>query len=152
MRMKSAANKDILAGVIFILFGLLTHLKSRDYEIGSALDMGPGYFPAALGIVLVVLGLIGILRGLTIKIPDPITPHKLEPLFLIFAGIMAFSFLIDRAGLFVASAALIGIACFRSMLANPIEILVIYLTLTGFCAFVFVYLFEMQLPLFWFPN
>lgn len=152
MPIKFTTSKDSLAGIIFIVFGLATFLKSRDYEIGSALDMGPGYFPAVLGIVLMCLGVIGILRGLTLTVPDPITPHKIEPLLLIFVGIMAFSFLIERAGLFVASAVLIGLSSFRPMLKNPLEILVIYLSLTGFCAFVFVYLFEMQLPLFWFSN
>ena len=152
MRLQLNAPKDILAGLIFVLFGLLTFFKARDYEIGSALDMGPGYFPAAMGLVLVVLGIMGLVRGLTLKTADPITPHKIEPLVLIFTGIMAFSFLIDRAGLFVASAALIGISGFRALINKPLETLAIYFVLTGFCALVFVGLFEMQLTLFWFSN
>jgi hypothetical protein len=143
------APKDLLAGAIFIVFGLATFLKAQDYKIGTAFQMGPGYFPATIGLVLAVIGIAAILRGLAQKVPDPIERHRVEPLILIFAGIMAFSFLIERTGLVVASAALIGIACFRRLLTNPLEVLAIYVALTGFAALVFVELFEMQLRLFW---
>jgi hypothetical protein len=143
------APKDIFAGLIFVAFGLTTFVLAHKYEIGTAVDMGPGYFPAAIGIVLAVIGIAAIIRGITQKIADPITPHRLEPLILIFAGILAFSFLIERAGLFVASAVLIGLACFRRLRSHPIEVFVVYSVLTGFSALVFVKWFDMQLPLFW---
>jgi Tripartite tricarboxylate transporter TctB family len=143
------APKDILAGLIFVAFGLGTFALARGYEIGTAVKMGPGYFPAAMGLVLAVIGLAAIVRGILSKAPDPITPHRLEPLALIFAGILAFSFLIERAGLVIAAAALIGIACLRRLRTNPLEVLIIYLVLTGFSALVFVEWFDMRLPLFW---
>ena len=143
------APKDILAGVIFIVFGLATFFKARDYQIGSALDMGPGYFPAAVGLLLAFLGCAGILRGLLQKTADPITPHRLGPLVLIFVGIMVFSFLIETAGLVIASAALIAITCAQRIREHPVEVLATYVLLTAFVAFVFIYLFEMQLRLFW---
>ena len=141
--------KDILAGVIFIVFGIVTFVLAHNYEIGTAVEMGPGYFPATVGIVLALIGVAAIIRGVTRKTPDPITPHHIEPLILVFAGIMAFSFLIERAGLFPASAALIGIACFRRLIAKPLEVLIVYAALTTFSALVFVKWFDMQLPLFW---
>lgn len=143
------APKDILAGLIFIAFGVGTFVLSHDYAIGTAVQMGPGYFPAAIGLVLAAIGIAAIVRGISRKTPDPITPHRIEPLFFVFAGILAFSFLIEPTGLFVAAAALIGIACFRRLLSNPLEVLIIYVVLTGFSAIVFVKWFELQLPLFW---
>lgn len=143
------APKDILAGLIFIAFGLGTFLLAHDYEIGTAVEMGPGYFPAAVGIVLALIGVAALFRGISRKTPDPITPHRIEPLLLVFAGILAFSFLIEPLGLFVAAAALIGIACLRRLLSKPLEVLIIYLALTGFAALVFVHWFDMQMPLFW---
>lgn len=143
------APKDILAGLIFIAVGVATFFLAHDYEIGTAVEMGPGFFPAAIGLVLAAIGAAAIVRGLVRKTPDPITPHRIEPLVLVFAGILAFSFLIEPAGLLVASAALIGIACFRRLLSNPFEVLVMYVALTGFSALVFVKWFDMQLPLFW---
>lgn len=143
------APKDLLAGLIFIVFGIGTFVLAHDYEIGTAVEMGPGYFPATVGLVLALIGVAAIARGVTRKTPDPITPHRIEPLILVFAGILAFSLLIEKAGLVVASAALIGLACFRRLLVRPLEVLVIYSVLTGFSALVFVKWFDMQLPLFW---
>lgn len=143
------APKDLFAGLIFIAFGAGAFIHAHDYAVGSAVQMGPGYFPAAIGLVLVAIGVAAVVRGLTSKIADPITPHRLEPLLLIFAGILAFSLLIERAGLFVAAAALIGLACFRRIRTNPVEMLVVYVALTGFSALVFVVLLGAQLPLFW---
>ena len=96
-----------------------------------------------------IIGVAAIARGLTRADPDPIEPHRLEPLFLIFTGIVAFSLLVERAGLLVASAALIGIACYRRIFSHPWEVLITYVALTGFAALVFVVLFEMPMPLFW---
>ena len=142
------APKDLLAGLIFVVFGGATFLMARRYDVGTATDMGPGYFPAAIGLVLVAIGAMAIVRGVVAKVADPITPHRLEPLVLVFAAIMAFSLLIERAGLFIASVALIGIICLRRLRTNPLEVLAIYVVLTGFCAIVFVEWFDMQLPLF----
>ena len=143
------APKDILAGSIFIVFGVGTFVLAHDYQIGTAVEMGPGYFPAAIGLVLALIGIAAIVRGVTRKIPDPITPHRIEPLILVFSGILAFSLLIERTGLVVASAALIGIACFRRLRSKPLEVFIIYSVLTGFSALVFVKWFDIQLPLFW---
>ena len=141
--------KDLAAGLIFIAFGLGTFFKAHDYEIGTAVDMGPGYFPAAVGLVLAAIGVAAVARGLTLKVADPITPHRLEPLVLVFLGILAFSFLIETAGLIVASAALIGLACFRRIRTNPLEVMIVYVALTGFAAIVFVNWLGLQLPLVW---
>ena len=143
------APKDILAGLIFIAFGASTFVLAHDYKMGTAVQMGPGYFPATIGLVLAGIGVAAIIRGITRKIPDPMEKHRLEPLFLVFASLFVFSLLLERTGLFVAAAALIGISCFRRLLTNPLEVLIIYVLLTGFCALVFVMWFDMQLPLFW---
>ena len=36
--------KDILAGLIFIAFGVGTFILAHYYTLGTAVDMGPGYF------------------------------------------------------------------------------------------------------------
>jgi hypothetical protein len=147
MQLRLIAPKDILAGVIFVAFGAATFFMAHRYDVGTALEMGPGYFPAAMALVLIGVGVGAIIRGILRKQPDPITAHKLEPLALIFAGVLVFSFLIERAGLIIASAALIGIACFRRIRTNPLEVFIVYVALTGFSALVFVQWFGMQMPL-----
>ena len=57
------AVTDILAGLIFVAFGLAFATTSLSYEIGTPLRMGPGYFPLALGGILVFLGLLIVGKG-----------------------------------------------------------------------------------------
>jgi hypothetical protein len=46
-------NKDFLAGLVFLAFGLAAmHIADRDDPMGSLQHMGPGNFPAALGLIL----------------------------------------------------------------------------------------------------
>ena len=50
--------KDLFSGLIFIAFGLAFGYASFGYEIGSALRMGPGYFPIILAGILLLLGVV----------------------------------------------------------------------------------------------
>ncbi|HEY4371700.1 MAG TPA: tripartite tricarboxylate transporter TctB family protein [Burkholderiales bacterium] len=56
MRIKD--QKDFYAGLMFIIFGVLTMWLSQSYNMGTAARMGPGYFPFWLGGVLAALGAI----------------------------------------------------------------------------------------------
>ena len=47
---------DLLAGGTFVAVGLAFAVASSRYELGSALQMGPGYYPLVLGALLVALG------------------------------------------------------------------------------------------------
>jgi len=47
---------DALAGLVFILFGLLFGVQALGLEIGTAFRMGPGYFPLVLSGLLILLG------------------------------------------------------------------------------------------------
>src|SRR6185312_5466733 len=50
-------HKDYIGGSLMVLLGLGVILQGTTYEIGALTRMGPGYFPVALGVILVALGL-----------------------------------------------------------------------------------------------
>jgi Tripartite tricarboxylate transporter TctB family len=57
---------DAVAGLVFILFGLLFGVQSLGLEIGTAFRMGPGYFPLVLSGLLLLLGagiIVSAVRG-----------------------------------------------------------------------------------------
>jgi hypothetical protein len=144
--------KDLLVGLIYITVGSASFALAHSYSMGTSLHMGPGYFPALVGGILVALGIGSICIGLRKKEPDPIIKLKIEPLLLILAGVLTFSFLIDRAGLVVAIAAMVFFACFRRLLSNPLEVIATYVVLTIFSALVFIYGFGMSIPLVWWHS
>jgi putative Ca2+/H+ antiporter (TMEM165/GDT1 family) len=51
-------KKDFYAGGLMILFGSFMALKGPTYELGTLMHMGPGFMPTALGVILVILGIL----------------------------------------------------------------------------------------------
>jgi len=70
--MRVTNGKDFWAGLMFVAFGLGFMIVARDYSMGSAVRMGPAYFPMVLGGMLAVLGAVIFLRGFVSKIPHPL--------------------------------------------------------------------------------
>jgi hypothetical protein len=71
MKVNIKSPKDFWAGLMFIGFGLffviwaLTH-----YQMGTAVRMGPAYFPAVLGGLLAVLGAVVLMESFVLRV-DP---------------------------------------------------------------------------------
>ena len=56
MKRKIQINQDVLAGLMFAAFGSFFLFFGRNYPVGTALRMGPGYMPQVLGWLLVGIG------------------------------------------------------------------------------------------------
>jgi hypothetical protein len=67
--MKIKNPKDFWAGLMFIGTGLFFAIgASVSYQMGTAVRMGPAYFPTALGLLLTALGVIVLLQGLYTRV------------------------------------------------------------------------------------
>jgi hypothetical protein len=62
-RMKIKAWKDFWAGLMFIGIGLVFAIGANHYPMGSAVRMGPAYFPKILGWLTVALGVVVFIMG-----------------------------------------------------------------------------------------
>ena len=65
-------GKDFWAGLMFIGFGVGFMLVSFNYPMGSAVRMGPAYFPTVLGGMLTVLGAMVFFRAFVSKFGHPL--------------------------------------------------------------------------------
>jgi hypothetical protein len=132
------ALKDALAGLVFIGFGLAFAIGAFRYELGSALRMGPGYVPLALGCILVLLGLLVIAEGLIAGERNGIGPIPWRALVLLLAAIVFFGFTVRPLGLAPSLFVTTLMTAFSSRKMRPVEAVVIALALTAFCIVVFV--------------
>jgi putative tricarboxylic transport membrane protein len=51
-------KRDYYAGALMVLVGLVTAHDGTTIPIGTLRQMGPGYFPVALGVLLIFLGIL----------------------------------------------------------------------------------------------
>ena len=66
--MKIKNPKDFWSGLMFVGSGLFFALWAMEfYQMGTAVRMGPAYFPTVLGFLLVALGAIVLLQSLTME-------------------------------------------------------------------------------------
>src|SRR5690349_8903814 len=56
-------TKDLLAGLLFIAIGALFGISALGLPLGTAFRMGPGYFPAVLCGLLILIGAILAIRS-----------------------------------------------------------------------------------------
>jgi hypothetical protein len=93
--------KDFCSGVIYILFGSTALFVGRDYGMGTALRMGPAYFPWLLGVLLIVIGVISVLRSFWIA-GAPIGAFALQKLAFITGSVILFGLVVRGLGLAIA--------------------------------------------------
>lgn len=101
--------KDIITGAAVSLFGAGVFAYAvTGLPLGTLLRMGPGMFPAGLGVLLVFLGLL-ILVPAFLRAGEMTRPDFLSCLTVVVA-IAVFALLIERLGLFAAITGLVIVA------------------------------------------
>lgn len=113
--MKVKNGKDFWAGLMFAGFGLGFMLASFNYPMGSAVRMGPAYFPVMLGGLLAILGGAVFFRAFISKFEHPLKVFTFRlPLLVGSAVIGAVAYFADSQlkGLPTLQFALAGLALF----------------------------------------
>jgi hypothetical protein len=86
--MKVRNGKDFWAGLMFLGFGLGFAIVAQNYPMGSAVRMGPAYFPTALGGLLAILGGIVFIRSFASSIANPLRVFEFRLPLLIAAAVV----------------------------------------------------------------
>ena len=95
-------GKDFWAGLMFIGAGLSFMLVSQNYPMGSAVRMGPAYFPTVLGGLLAVLGAMVLFRAFVSRIEHPLKVIQLRLPLLIAAIVIGAATYYASGGEFIA--------------------------------------------------
>lgn len=133
------STRDVLRGLVFATAGSGAIVLSHGYGIGSTTDMGPGYFPSLIGVLLVAFGLADVVRGLSSPAGGPIGRLAWRPLILLAAGVVGFSLLIDKYGLLLAVVVLVVCSLLARARLHPVEAVAITLVLCCIAGVLFVY-------------
>jgi uncharacterized membrane protein len=146
MKLEWRTNKDLWASVMYIGTGALGMWIARDYPFGSALRMGPGYFPTVLGGIMVVMGIYVLALGLR-KDHEKIQGNwSIRALIVLPLSMIAFGILMEEAGFIPAMAALIPISAAAGRDFKWVEVVALTIGLTILCWFGFIYLLGLPYP------
>jgi len=106
MRFDWRNNRDFFAGLLYIVTGAVAIIIALDYPFGSALRMGPGYFPQVLGAIMIAFGIAVLLMGM--KNNEKIKGNwSIRALIVLPLSAVVFGILMEEAGFIPALAALI---------------------------------------------
>lgn len=139
-------SRDFLAGLVFVLIGVLAVAVAGDYPVGTAMRMGPGYFPTVLGGILVLLGAWVMARGL--RSGERVKGEwGWKPLAFIALAFVLFGLLMPRFGLVPALAAALLASALGGREFRTKEALVLALVMSTLTALLLLYVLKMPYPL-----
>lgn len=145
MRAIKNPNDILFAATLLLMAGLL-YWQISSLRIGTILRMGPGYMPMALCGLIALAGLGILLRSFFLG-GDRLHSWPIRPLVFLFAGLLSFGLLVERAGLLVAMPALVVLVSLADRDSSKGEILALAIGLTVFSAGVFVFALRLPIPL-----
>jgi hypothetical protein len=128
----------LLRGGLFAAIGLGAVVLGASYGIGAATAMGPGYFPVLAGGLLAAMGLADVVRGLRSR-TERFPGLRLWPLACLAGGVVGFGLLIQRGGLLLSVAVLVGCAFLAAKRIRPLEALLLFAVLAVLSGALFVY-------------
>jgi putative tricarboxylic transport membrane protein len=147
MNVELRNNKRFLSGLMFIGIGGIALYIARDYPMGSALRMGPGYFPNVLSGVLILFGIGMLVKGL-------LRPERVEgnwsvrALCILPLATVIFGLLMGHAGFVPALLVLVPTAAYAGTEFKLFEVLALAAGLTIASWALFIWGLGLPYPLF----
>jgi Tripartite tricarboxylate transporter TctB family len=91
--------RDIVGGALLVFIGAGAAIYAwANYRLGTIMHMGPGMFPAALGVLLAGLGAVVLLPAL-FRSGAPLPRPALRPFVFILLSLLAFALTVRWLGL-----------------------------------------------------
>ncbi len=127
---------DIIGGVALLAFGLwFAFYAQAEYDMGSLRRMGPGFFPAVLGVLVAALGVLALVPALFREGEWPVP--AIRSLLTIIAGGLVFAWLIEPLGLVPATCALVFIVVFAETRVRLLRTAILAVALSALAVAVF---------------
>ena len=145
--------KDFAAGLIYLAIGLTAIFLGRELPMGTAIKMGPAYFPTVLGSLLSLLGIASVVRSFMQK-GEPIPAFAWRPLLVITVATLVFGLILRGAGFVIALPLFIIMTAYASVHFRWVPTLIVAAVATTACALVFVKGLGVPMPLLgrWFSS
>ena len=131
-------NRDFLGGLFYIVVGVVAIWIARDYPFGSALRMGPGYFPTTLSAIMILFGVAILAMGL--RKPEALkgSNWSIRALIVLPIATAVFGWMMEEAGFLPAMLVLIPLSAAAGKDFKFSEIAMLTVGLTILCTLMFI--------------
>ncbi|WP_083198360.1 tripartite tricarboxylate transporter TctB family protein [Pararhizobium polonicum] len=140
-------------GLFCILTGAVAMWIARDYETGTVVSMGPGFFPKAVSGLLLAFGAaILIVRGRDLPEPDEDATSRLaigellRIVCCVIGSIVLFGVTLMSLGLPVSTFLMVLVASLARSDTRPAAILLTAIVLSVVATLLFAYALRLQIP------
>ena len=139
-------NKQFLSGIMFLFIGAGSIFIARDYPMGTALRMGPGYFPIVLGGIIGLFGIYELIKG--ILKPEAMKGNwSLRALIILPLSAVLFGIIMEHGGFIPAMVVLIYVSAASSNEFKFWEVTALAIGLTAASVGLFIYGLGLPYPL-----
>ena len=139
--------KNFYSGLLFAGIGIASLVISSSYSLGKASQMGPGYFPRALGVIMIALGLLMSALSLRASEEKTTVTWRWKPLAIILSSVCVFGWTVEWLGMILGSLLLVFVASTAREGFNWKEAVVVGLILGVASVGVFVRGLDVPLPI-----
>ncbi|MER2536830.1 MAG: tripartite tricarboxylate transporter TctB family protein [Rhizobiaceae bacterium] len=127
-----------VCGALLVAAGVFFAVQSLSLDLGTALRMGPGYFPLLLSGVLVLLGIVILVQATRVE-GEPVGEIAWRGMLFILPAPIFFGLTVRGLGFVPALFLTSLIASFASLRMKPLTALVLSAAITIFSLVVFSY-------------
>ena len=141
-------RKDFATGLIFIAFaGTYGYLSLATMDVGSAVRMGPGFFPAMLAGCLGIIGLGVIARSFRVASETPFGIVPWRAIIMLSLATILFAAFVDDLGMLPGTFLTAFVACLASPRIAVWQGALISICIAAFCSLVFSVGLGVPLPI-----
>jgi hypothetical protein len=127
----------IAFGGFLILLAIVALTETRSLTIGTAADMGPGYVPRALSLIIMAFGIV--IAGRSFFANHRSLPAiKLRPILWVLVSLAVFALLLPRGGLALATLGTMACSTFATPDYKWRESVIFAIVITAFTVLLFV--------------
>jgi hypothetical protein len=142
-------HKDVWGGSLIAALGGFVVAYDTRYTVGTLSHMGPGYFPGALGIILILTGAAIAAKGFVAMPPARVERRKPEwrAWLLISLSVIAFLVLAIYGGLIAAAFGIVFISAMADRDNTWRQAIVLGLVIAAVSIVLFHWALQLQIPL-----
>ncbi len=141
-------RKDLATGAIFIAFGAVYgSIALSSLPMGTAFEMGPGYFPIILSGMMIAIGAAVAIRSFFLAEQSPFGTVPWRSVIMLSLSTLVFAAFLRKLGMLPGVFITSLIACASSNQITLVRALIGSAFIAALCAGIFVYGIKLPVPL-----